>query len=158
MPLPPLSGEDRTSTALNAPGPSTPSPSICPPSPAAVETPNSPSSMASLLAKFPMPKSLPTGSPLPMVAVAESLLVLKQAFPTMELQPELAWHFLQDMSEADLRQAVVDVIVHQAEIYPSTPWIAILRTARQRFCQTCGGTGKTESETGYEMRCACRRR
>ena len=90
--------------------------------------------------------------------MAEALLVLKMVLPTLTLLPEVAWHFVQDMTESELRQAVVLVVQHAADLYPSTNWIALLRTARQRWCEDCDGTGKTESNQGYAMRCGCRTR
>lgn len=90
--------------------------------------------------------------------VAECLLVLRKAIPSMEIDPELASHFLQDMDEEELRDAVVLVIQHQSEIYPNMPWIALLREAKRRWCSACEGTGKVESSVGYEIRCACRRK
>lgn len=112
--------------------------------------------LALLLRNFPMPISLGNGSGVSDQVVVESLLVLRTVLPTITLAPELASHFLQDMTEKQLREAVVLVITHAADIYPSTNWIALLRTARQRWCKGCDGTGRTTTVTGYETRCGCR--
>ena|SRR3990167_9369912 len=160
MPWPPSSGELLISTASSSPGPSTRSPSTYPPLPAPEATTPSAGSMASLLAKFSTPENWLTGSPAcAPETVAECLLLLRHVFPTCQLAPEVAWHFLRDLTDAQLREATVLIIQSLSEVYPSTPWIAVLRTARQRFCRVCHGSGKTESETGYDMRCqGCRRR
>ena len=103
-----------------------------------------------------MPRSWGSGSCVSQDVVAECLLVLRMVLPTFALRPEVAWQFLQDLTEAELREAVVLVIHHAADIYPSTNWIALLRTAQQRGCETCQGTGRRETVTGFETRCECR--
>ena len=104
-----------------------------------------------------MPKSLALGSPAcAPETVAECLLVLREAFPTCQLSPQASWHFLQDLTDEQLREATVLTILHLAEVYPSTGWIGVLRQARQQWCERCGGTGEVVSETGYEVRCGCR--
>lgn len=84
--------------------------------------------------------------------------MLKQACPSLSVSPELAWHFLQDMTDDELREATTLIIQNLAEVYPSTNWIAMLHTARQKWCRDCHGTGRYESSNGYDRRCSCRER
>lgn len=113
--------------------------------------------MASILAKFDMHRGLANGSNLSKQVVAECLLVLRKAVPSMELDPEVAWTFLKGMSEKQLRESVGLVIQNLTEVYPNMPWIALLHEARKRWCKDCDGTGKYTTQQGYETRCLCRK-
>lgn len=105
-----------------------------------------------------MPRNWATGSGVSPQTVAESLLLLKTVVPTLTLSPEVAGHFLQDMTDTELRESVVLIVQHVVDLYPSTNWIALLRTARQKWCSLCQGTGRYDSITGYETKCVCRQR
>ena len=155
-PTPPSKSAPHISASVGSTiGPWPESPSISQTSPDGVET-TSGHALASLLSRFPMPRRWGSGSGVSQDVVAECLVVLKMVLPTFTLRPEVAWQFLQDLTEAEVREAVVLTIQHAAEIYPSTNWIALLRTAARRWCTACDGTGRYETSTGFEKRCDCR--
>ena len=128
MPSPPSKSARSTSPDAAWIGASPASSAISPTSPAGVPSSGA-SPLASVLRNFPTPLVWPAGTGSSQAVVAECLLVLNQAFPSMTLSPELAWHFLQDLDERALRQAVADLIQTKHEVYPSTNWIAELREA-----------------------------
>ena len=57
-----------------------------------------------------------------------SIGLLLKAFPTFQLDPEFAWEMLCDLPDRIIERAVLTLIQTQAEVYPSTNWIALIRT------------------------------
>lgn len=55
------------------------------------------------------------------------LSVLLQVFPNKEIQPEVAWPILNDLSDNEFQIAIINIISTQTEIYPNTNMIALIR-------------------------------
>ena len=84
--------------------------------------------------------------------LADALLMLKTVFPLLEVQPEVTWAFLQELSDEEVRAAVVEII--RTHRYPTANWIGLIYSTAKR-CPKCGGEGTYENSMGYEVRCSC---
>lgn len=80
-----------------------------------------------------MPASWQPGLParLSKTALAKSLALLQQAFPTLSLHPAFAWTMLNDLSDRALSEAVLRLIQTHVQVYPGTNWIALIRSVSQ---------------------------
>ena len=88
--------------------------------------------------------------------MAEALLMLKTVFLSLELRPDIAWEFLKDLRDDQVKAAVGEIIQTKVEIYPGTNWIALIRSVATR-CRKCNGKGSYVSETNYDIPCDCKK-
>ena len=60
--------------------------------------------------------------------LTRSIGLLLKAFPTFQLDPEFVWEMLCDLPDRIIERAVLTLIQTQTDVYPSTNWIALIRT------------------------------
>lgn len=53
--------------------------------------------------------------------------MLSQAFPNKDLNIDIAWPILRDLSDSEFERAVVKIISERVEIYPNTNMLALIR-------------------------------
>lgn len=86
--------------------------------------------------------------------MAKSLALLTRAFPTIQVDAEFIWEMLSDLPDQEVEMAVLEIVQTRADFYPSTNWVALIRSVATR-CRRCNGRGRYVSASNYEIICDC---
>jgi hypothetical protein len=66
----------------------------------------------------------------------KGLGILLQSFPNKEINAEIAWPILADLTDEEFERAVVNIIATRIEIYPNTNMIAMIREMAKKKTDT----------------------